>query len=52
MYANPRGAPRKAKAWGIGVNWHFTRAVKVSMNYERTSFPVARPRVTVSRRMR
>jgi hypothetical protein len=27
-----------AKAWGIGVNWHFTRAVKVAVGYERTTF--------------
>lgn len=38
VYANPAQSAEKAKAWGMGVNWHFTRAVKVSFNYERTSF--------------
>jgi phosphate-selective porin OprO/OprP len=23
---------------GVGVNWHFTRAVKVGLDYERTTF--------------
>ena len=38
VYANPASAARKARAWGVGVNWHFTRAIKVALNYERTSF--------------
>jgi phosphate-selective porin OprO/OprP len=38
VYANATSSATKAKAWGMGVNWHFTRAVKVSVNYERTSF--------------
>ena len=37
-FANPATSARKAKAWGVGVNWHFTRAVKVAVNYERTTF--------------
>ncbi len=37
-YANPASSARKAKAWGVGANWHFTRAVKVAVNYERTTF--------------
>jgi phosphate-selective porin OprO/OprP len=38
VFANPASSARKAKAWGIGVNWHFTRAVKVAVNYERSTF--------------
>lgn len=38
VYANPTSSARKAKAWGVGVNWHFTRAIKVAVNYERTTF--------------
>ena len=38
VYASPSSSAQKAKAWGVGVNWHFTRAVKVAVNYERTTF--------------
>jgi phosphate-selective porin OprO/OprP len=38
VYASPTASAQKAKAWGVGVNWHFTRAVKVAVNYERTTF--------------
>jgi phosphate-selective porin OprO/OprP len=38
VYATLTASAQKAKAWGVGVNWHFTRAVKVAVNYERTSF--------------
>ena len=37
-YANPAQSVSKASAWAVGVNWHFTRAVKVGINYERTTF--------------
>ena len=37
-FANPASNARKAAAWGVGVNWHLSRAVKVAVNYERTSF--------------
>ena len=37
-FANPASSAQKAAAWGVGVNWHFTRAVKVAVNYERTTF--------------
>jgi phosphate-selective porin OprO/OprP len=37
-YATLTASARKAKAWGVGVTWHFTRAVKVAVNYERTTF--------------
>jgi phosphate-selective porin OprO and OprP len=38
VYASPSSSAQKAKAWGVGVNWHFTRAVKFAVNYERTTF--------------
>jgi phosphate-selective porin OprO/OprP len=38
VYANPAQSASKAGAWAIGVNWHYTRAVKVSLDYERTTF--------------
>jgi phosphate-selective porin OprO/OprP len=37
-FANPTSSAQKAAAWGVGVNWHFSRAVKVAVNYERTTF--------------
>jgi phosphate-selective porin OprO and OprP len=37
-YATTTASARQAKAWGVGLNWHFTRAVKVAVNYERTTF--------------
>ena len=38
VYATLTSSVQRAKAWGVGVNWHFTRAVKVGIDYERTSF--------------
>jgi len=38
VYASASSSAQKAKAWGVGVNWHFTRAVKFAVNYERTTF--------------
>jgi phosphate-selective porin OprO/OprP len=38
VYASTASSVQKAMAWGVGVNWHFTRAVKVAVNYERTTF--------------
>jgi phosphate-selective porin OprO/OprP len=37
-YADPTASVEKAKAWAVGVNWHFTRNVKFGINYEQTSF--------------
>lgn len=37
-YANPASSAQKAAAWAVGLNWHFSRAVKVAVNYERTTF--------------
>lgn len=38
VYATATASAQKAKAWGAGLNWHFTRAVKVGVNYEHTTF--------------
>jgi phosphate-selective porin OprO/OprP len=38
VYATLASSAQSAKAWGVGVNWHFTRAVKVGVDYERTTF--------------
>jgi phosphate-selective porin OprO and OprP len=37
-YATITTSVQKATAAGMGVNWHFTRTVKVSLDYERTTF--------------
>jgi phosphate-selective porin OprO/OprP len=37
-YATISASARKASSWGVGLNWHFTRAVRFAVNYERTSF--------------
>ncbi|MEA2722267.1 MAG: phosphate-selective porin OprO and OprP, partial [Gemmatimonadales bacterium] len=28
----------KAKAWAVGANWYLARAIKVVVDYERTTF--------------
>jgi phosphate-selective porin OprO and OprP len=38
IYATLTSSVQKAKAWAVGINWHFTRAVKVAVDYERTTF--------------
>jgi phosphate-selective porin OprO and OprP len=38
VFATLSASVQKAKAWGVGINWHFTRAVKVMLDYERTTF--------------
>jgi len=37
-FANPATAISKESAWGIGVNWYPWNTVKLSLNYEDTSF--------------
>jgi phosphate-selective porin OprO/OprP len=37
-YATITASAEKASSWGLGVNWHLTRAVRIALNYERTSF--------------
>ena len=38
IYANPSSSVSKEKALGLGVNWYLTKQVKVSVNYEHTTF--------------
>ena len=37
-FANPATAASKASAWGIGVNWYLNQNVKLSANYDVTTF--------------
>jgi phosphate-selective porin OprO/OprP len=37
-YATITSSVQQARAWGVGINWHFSRAVKVGLDYERTTF--------------
>jgi len=37
-FANPASSIRREQAFGMGLNWYFLRAVKWSLDYERTSF--------------
>ena len=37
-FANPLTAISKESAYGIGVNWYPWNTVKLSLDYERTSF--------------
>jgi phosphate-selective porin OprO and OprP len=38
VFANPSSAVSKEKAVGLGLNWYLTKQVKVSVNYEHTTF--------------
>ncbi len=38
IYANPSSSVSKEKAVGLGLNWYLTKQVKVSVNYEHTTF--------------
>jgi len=37
-FANTANAVRDARAWGVGVTWHFAWGVQLSANYEQTRF--------------
>lgn len=37
-FADPLASPRRASAYGIGVNWYLNDNVKWVLNYERTAF--------------
>lgn len=36
--ADPAKSARKARAWGLGLNWYLNRHLKQSVDYERTKF--------------
>ena len=37
-FASLASSPSKAKAWAVGLNWYLARAVKVTLDYEHTTF--------------
>ena len=38
VYASPTSSATHAFSWGVGLNWHLNRNVKVSLNYDQTDF--------------
>lgn len=36
--ADPVKSARKARAWGLGLNWYLNRHIKQTLDYERTKF--------------
>ena len=38
IFADPTASATEAFSWGVGVNWHLNRNVKLQFNYERTDF--------------
>ena len=37
-FADPLGSPRKASAWGVGLNWYLNDNLKYVLDYDQTSF--------------
>jgi phosphate-selective porin OprO/OprP len=37
-FANPDVSAQRARSWGVGLNWHLARNVKLVVNYERSNF--------------
>lgn len=37
-FASATSSVRKAKAWGVGANWHLARGIKLMVDYEQTKF--------------
>lgn len=38
VFADPTTSARRIRAWGVGVNWHFARNIKLMVDYERATF--------------
>jgi phosphate-selective porin OprO/OprP len=38
MFANPAQSATRALSWGVGLNWHLNRNVKLQFNYIHTDF--------------
>lgn len=38
LFADPTKYAEEAIAWGVGLNWHQSRNLKVALNYEQTRF--------------
>ena len=37
-FASPITSVQEAREWGVGVNWYLNRNIKISLDYENTSF--------------
>jgi phosphate-selective porin OprO/OprP len=37
-FANPITSAQEAKEWGVGLNWYLNRNIKLSLDYENTTF--------------
>jgi phosphate-selective porin OprO/OprP len=38
VFADPAVSARRARAWGVGVNWHLAKNLKVMLDLERATF--------------
>jgi phosphate-selective porin OprO/OprP len=38
LFADPAASARTATAWGLGLNWHLNKNVKINLDYEQTDF--------------
>ena len=38
VFADPATSVQRIRAWGVGVNWHFARNIKLMVDYERATF--------------
>jgi phosphate-selective porin OprO/OprP len=41
IFANPATAATKATTWSVGANWHLNRNLKLSLDYDHTTFDAA-----------
>ncbi len=46
LFANPKTSARQAQEVGVGINWDLNRFVKLTTDYEHTSFRMAVPTLT------
>jgi phosphate-selective porin OprO/OprP len=38
LFANPSLSASQATSWGVGLNWHLNKNLKVNLNYDQTDF--------------
>jgi phosphate-selective porin OprO/OprP len=38
VFADPARSARRAREWGVGLNWYLERRVKIAANYLHTTF--------------
>ncbi|MEO8451999.1 MAG: porin [Gemmatimonadota bacterium] len=43
FFADPAASAQKTKAWGVGVNWHLGKNLRVMLDYERATFTGGAP---------